>query len=383
MYQKSFFLSALFFTAALQSGDANAEATFDHRGVRVSFDKPDARLQIGGRLHLDGLTSSEELFGDDTAVRRARVDASFQLGKKLKFKLDRDFAPDRSGWRNVWGQVRHDAWRFRIGQFVTPFSIEEIMESNNLAFSERALSSALAPSFRTGVSASRRADKWSVTGAVMRNPINNGSRADDGVSYVTRGVYTPIRKKNQVVHIAGAIEYRDLADDATTRVQSGHEISLRNVRRLRGGRIRNANGYLNSNIELAYMTRNVLVQSQVLSRRIYTPEGNPTSVGGYVQASYLFGRAKRKYSPTLGAFGAVVPRSKRGVVEASARISHLNLRDNDGHVGDETALTGGLSWYASRNVRFIVSATYTDINNNRRDENLSGVSGQGRIQVAF
>ena len=376
-------LAMIAFIGALSAGSVNAEIGFNHKGITKTWSEANVRLRVGGRFHYDGVTSGTEIASSNGEVRRARIDTALNVGENIKFKLDRDFANGRAGWRNAWAQYRSGDWRVKAGQFVTPFSIEEIMESNNLAFTERALTSALAPSFRTGIAATRRGRSWSATGAIMANPIGNGSRSDDGVSLVGRGVYNPLRTKHDVVHLAGAIEYRNLDNNATTRLQSGHEVSLRDRRLLRTERIRDAQSYLNANVEAAYKTERFLVQSQAIVRQTRAPETNPLSTSGHIQVSYLFGPAKRSYGRSLGSFGSVQPKSKWGVIEGSARISRLNLRDTQGVVGNETAVTTGVSWYTNRNLRFTVSSTFSDIDNVRRQEYTSGFTHQARLQVAF
>ena len=364
---------------------AHAEIRFDEKGVTKSWPDANSRLRIGGRFHADLVRSPDDLFGDNEEIRRARLDASLRVGDHWRFKVDREFSSGRSGWRNLWARYSKGDWRVTGGQFVTPFSQEEIAESNNLAFIERSLPSVLAPSFRSGVALTHRKKRWSLTGAVMANPINNASSSDDGVSFVARGVVNPIRSKknNEVVHLAAAVEHRVLDDDASLRLRSRHEVSLRDRRRLSNDRVFDANSYTNLNFEAAYMREALLVSGQVMTREARTDTGMRSSAGGYAQASYLFGDARRNYSRRLGAFGAVIPENKYGALEASARFSHLRLGDLDADAGDETAVTLGLSWFINRNLRLSVNSTYSDIDNVAQNRDRSGLSHQARFQVAF
>ena len=382
-HQLSITISVVAFCCAYNANVSHAEVKVNHKGLETSLISPNIRLNVGGRFHYDAVRTKTDIASNNEEVRRARIDATISVGDNVRFKVDREFSSGREGWRNVWGQYRKGDWRIKVGQFVTPFSTEELSESNNLAFTERALTSALSPGFRLGVSTTLRGDQWSATGAIMGDPINNPSSFDDGISFVGRGVYNPIRTRKNVVHLAAAVEYRDLNGDATTRVQSGHEVSLRENRLLRGERILYAQSYLNGNLEAGFKTNRFLVLSQGIIRQTNTRDETPTSYGGYLQASYLFGPAKRKYSRTTGSFGAVIPEERWGVVEGSARVSRLTIKDTTGRVGNETAATVGLAWHVTQNLRVTASTTYTDIENLRRQRDYSGFVHQARLQVAF
>ena len=362
---------------------ASAEVRFDERGVTKSWSKAKVKLRLGGRFHYDVVRSPDDLFGNNAEIRRARLDATLRAGNHFRFKVDGDLSASRRGWRNLWARYSKDGWRVTAGQFVTPFSQEEIAQSNDLAFIERSLASALAPSFRAGVAVTHTKKRWSLTGAMMANPINNGSLSDDGFSVVTRGVFNPIRSKREVIHLAAAVEHRRLDDRATLRLRSGHEVSLRDRSRLRNTRVDDANTYLGLNFEAGYSKGPALLLGQVMTRNTETALGNRSSMGATAQMSYIFGAAERKYSRRLGAFGAVVPKKKYGAVELAARVSHLRLGDVDGDAGEEMAVSAGLSWFATRNVRFSVNSTYSDIDDFARGRERNGFSHQARFQIAF
>jgi len=356
-----------------------ADVKFDESGLKINSDSGSASVAIGGRIHFDNLRSGDELFGDETEVRRLRLDMTTKLGDNVRVKLDREFAPRRSGWRNAWIELRQNNIRLKLGQFVSPVSTEDLMESNDLAFPDRSLTASLSSGFRKGASLTYRGKEYSLIGAVMTNPISDSSRRDDGTSIIARGIAYPIRSSDEVLHFAVSAERRQLKNDAFSDIRSGHEISLRQQRFLETDKIENADNYTTLNAETAYYKGQTLFQSQISHRQLSVEGKNQTARAGYIQASYLFGEARRRYSRTSGAFGAIEPKSKSGAFEISARLSELKIAN----VGSEKALSAAASWYLTKNLRLTSALTHNSITENIQPKKLRGTSLQSRFQVRF
>jgi len=173
----------------------------------------------------------------------------------------------------------------------------------------------------------------------MTNPISDSSRRDDGTSIIARGIAYPIRSSDEVLHFAVSAERRQLKNDAFSDIRSGHEISLRQQRFLETDKIENADNYTTLN----------------------------------------FGEARRRYSRTSGAFGAIEPKSKSGAFEISARLSELKIAN----VGSEKALSAAASWYLTKNLRLTSALTHNSITENIQPKKLRGTSLQSRFQVRF
>lgn len=374
--RSAFFIIAIVFAI---STPASGEVSFDSDGLTFSPDNSEIEVNFGGRFHLDSAVSENGFFGDEFGIRRGRADVTIKFNDSWRIKIDREFSNDRAGWRNVWVEYRHGDVRLKLGQFISPLSIEDLMESNDLAFVERSLPSALSSSFRTGGSATYRQETFSLTAALMGDPIDNGSRRDDGQSVILRGVFNPVRSGAEIVHLAISGEYRDLDENAFTQIHSGHEISLRDRRFLSNPRDDDATDYRTLNLEAGYLKNGWLVQAQYLNRNTRSAVGNSNAQGGYVQVSHMFGEARRRYSRTMGAFGVVEPETSSGVVELSVRASHLNLDETS----NENAKTAAVTWYVNKNLRMTGSVTHSDITESQPAVQSSGLTTQTRFQVAF
>lgn len=89
--------------------------------------------------------------------------------------------------------------------------------------------------------------------------------------------------------------------------------------------------------------------------------------GGYVEASWTLTGEQRKYIPSTGAYGSIVPSNPFslssggiGAWEIAGRYSVVDLNDQIGQAtgtagGRQTIYTVGLNWYVNRNIRFMVN----------------------------
>ena len=136
--------------------DNEVDTDFDSDGF--SLESGDLELNLGGRLHVDTVSIESDLiqFQDDTDIRRLRLDATLDLGKDWRIKLDGDVGGLSPGIYNAW--IAYDGikdWEFKFGNFIAPFNGENMMSSNNMKFIERGLPSELSPNFLLGATAAQ------------------------------------------------------------------------------------------------------------------------------------------------------------------------------------------------------------------------------------
>lgn len=372
------------------SGAARAqEAEFDKDGFTVS--SGDMKLTIGGRLHLDTVSIDSDVvqFEDDTDIRRLRVDATLDLGKDWRLKLDGDVGGLSPGVYNAWIAYRGlKNWEFRFGNFIAPFGAENMMSSNNMKFVERSLASELAPNFLLGASAAYKGDNWSITGGYFTNPLEDEelTNRDDGKSVIVRGVFAPIEKRREALHFAAAVERRELDGGATSRVRAVPEFALTRQALVDTGNLAGIDSYTNLNLEAAYMNGPFVVKGQYITRRNDAPVlGDPEYKGYEVEGAWVITGERQRYSSSTGTFGEINPDkdSPLGAWEVAARYSNLDLSDGTVLGGEQENWTVGVNWYATQNVR--VSANYVDA---KAEPNRLGVSDNpsavmGRLQIAF
>lgn len=265
---------------------------------------------------------------------------------------------------------------------VVPFSIEEMMESNDLLFMERALPGSLAPGFNAGAVLSASPGDWSIQTGVFFDPIDGRDPSGEGTSYVGRAVYRPISERDRILHIGAAVEHRDLASEAEPRFRSRQELSFARAR-LDTRRIADATNTTGLALEGLYIDGPLLLQAQGVHRSVDTATGSASFDGGFVQTAWLIGDARRRYSRSRGVPTAIRPEGRTGAFEIGVRASYLDLSDESISGGEETNFGAVLNWYLSYNIRLGINVIHSELTPDRSGNKVSEASVQMRAQVRF
>ncbi|HPG23992.1 MAG TPA: porin [Myxococcota bacterium] len=356
----------------------NDDVDFDfstRRGLRLRFREPDLSFRVGGRLHLDGLVAGEDevpIDSPDGDLRRARLYLAGEALDLVRFKVDREFAPDRKGWRNVWIGFRlPKRTQIKVGNFVAPFGLEDPAASNYSTFLERAVSSAIAPSFQTGVlvhssgrfGRSRSRQRWTAAAAFTSEPLGQASDDRHGtehLGFASRVTWAPLAKKRRVVHFGASFEYRDLRGDNGYRITSRPEVGIITYP-LRTGSLADVDSVVSYGLDSIGLFGSLTLQGEFMQSFVQrNGRDDPSFLGGYVQASYVLTGERRRYSRSQGVLLGVKPRSAWGAVELGVRASTLDLQDAGVDGGRTRDLTVGLNWYIRENVRLMFNYVAVD-----------------------
>ena len=355
---------------------AAAETSFTlEDGAKAAWDD-DRYVRLGGRIHYDVARYSDDvtLLEDDQDFRRARLilRAGFD---DWQFRADYDVGLV-DGWRSLY--VRYGGWdRIRVtaGNQVTPFSIDELSSSNDLAFMERSLASALSPAMLTGVSVRTWGKNWSATAGVFGDELSElDRRTADGTSVIGRFTYAPIRKRRQVLHFGLAHEYRSIDSNTEVRLRARPESRLTDERLVDTGAIAGADSLSTTGLELMAILDSVRLQTEYMRLSLDAGPESADFSGGYIQASWLATGERYRYSRSRGVPTAVRPRGDWGALEFSVRYSMLDLDDGLVTGGEQTQLTAAVSLYLNEHLR-------TSLNYSRYDAapNRDGIDEDGSI----
>jgi len=355
---------------------AAAETSFTlEDGAKAAWDD-DRYVRLGGRIHYDVARYSDDvtLLEDDQDFRRARLilRAGFD---DWQFRADYDVGLV-DGWRSLY--VRYGGWdRIRVtaGNQVTPFSIDELSSSNDLAFMERSLASALSPAMLTGVSVRTWGKNWSATAGVFGDELSElDRRTADGTSVIGRFTYAPIRKRRQVLHFGLAHEYRSIDTNTEVRLRARPESRLTDERLVDTGAIAGADSLSTTGLELMAILDSVRLQTEYMRLSLDAGPESADFSGGYIQASWLATGERYRYSRSRGVPTAVRPRGDWGALEFSVRYSMLDLDDGLVTGGEQTQLTAAVSLYLNEYLR-------TSLNYSRYDAapNRDGIDEDGSI----
>jgi phosphate-selective porin OprO/OprP len=350
------------------------------RGLRLRVKDPEIELRVGGRLHgdlnfIEDDRTSYQSF--DSEVRRGRIYLRGRFFEDFGFKIEREFANHREGWRNLWLRYKPTrSFSLKVGNFVAPFGLDDVNSSNYSTLMERSTSSSLAASYQTGIRLDlngkigkrRSRNRWTWSLAGLTSPL--GQSSDDNhrsehVGFATRATFAPIARNRRVLHFGIATEYRKLVNGSGYRIRARPESGM-DPALFSTGTLRDVNSVVCLGIEAAGIIGSFTVQGEYMRSFLQRDNGRSdlSFDGGYVQVSYVLTGERRRYSRTLGVIRGLKPSHKWGAFEVAARFSSLDLDDKGVSGGRARDLTLGLNWYLRENAR--VMFNYVRVDGKRR-----------------
>lgn len=357
-------LGALTLCCASSIGVAYAEDegfSASETGLEYRSEDGNFRVGLGGRLHLDAASIDDGgVTTDDEEIRRARLELSVRLFEDLRLRVDREFAHG-GGWRNVW--LRYDfsdEFNMKAGNFIAPFSMEDMGSSNDTMFMERSLAHALAPGFGVGLGATYEGGHITLSGAYLGDAIDveDNIQPDKGQGVAIRGAWNPIEQRNQTLHLGLGLERREFDVGDTRRISSGPEASLGSTI-VSTGTMAGVDTSASYNFEAAYSVGPVLFQGQYISTDIERSVGSDLSFNGYyAQVGWILTGESHGYGG--GGFSGPEPSNSWGALELAVRVSSLDLADAaTGGTADD--VTAGANWYIGRNFRLMANYVHAEV----------------------
>lgn len=329
-------------------------------------------LTLGGRIHYDIASYDDDVtpLDDDSDFRRLRASLRGQIDD-WRLRADYDFGI-ADGWRSLYVQYRGlKRTRITLGQQNAPFSLDDLMGSNDLTFMERSLVSALSPGMLVGVAYQTWGDRWTASIGVFGDELNDQDRRiADGTSVVGRITYTPVRSKGHVLHLGLAQEFRSVDSNTGVRILTRPESRLANNRLIGTPTLSGVDDLRTTGLELMAIRNNLRFQSEYMLMTLDGGGNDADFSGGYAQVSMVLTGERYRYSGSNGITGSLQPRGNRGALEAAVRYSTLDLEDAGITGGEQTQITGSLSWYINRQLRISTNYSVFDAapNNDGIDE---------------
>ena len=335
-------------------------------------------LTPSGRLHLDHAThdSDKSQLVDRFIVRRAQLGLEAEFNGQWSAKAVYEFAR-RGGVKDAY--VRYTGWKAAeiiAGQVKVPFGLEELINTNNITFIERALPTEAFPlSRRKGIRLQNLGTNH--TFSVMR--FGSSIRGDEGPGTAARLTLNPLNSDDTLVHVGLAA--------TTERPNGGVKFSVRpealptDKALLRTGTVMAVNRINQLGLEGAWKHGPLSLQSEWIHSHLSRDANQPDVdyQGWYVAGSWILTGESRGYRD--GVFKGVKAAQIRGAWELTTRYSHLNLGDGLVRGGHESNITLGVNWYARDYVR--VMANFIKVSSRRRnvadDPNILDV----RLQIEF
>ncbi len=349
---------------------------FWKEGLRFETQNGDFKLKIGGRIYNDWgfmrqdskvkrqVTDGDLL--DGTEFRSARMYMSGSIYDEIDYKVQFDFAPSSTEFKDVYIGFRHfPVGYLKVGHFKEPFGLEELTSSRFITFMERSLANAFAPGRNTGFMLSSpmfdNRSTWAVGIFRESAKYDHGKQQSEGGYNITgRITALPWYEDDgaKLLHAGVAYSLRDPKN--TEQFRSRPEAHLAPY--LVDTTAFTANRTNLLGLESALVSGPFSLQGEYMLAEV-NQSGNSSGAtldGFYIQGSYFLTGEHRNYSTSKGAFGRVKPKENfrfggkgLGAWEIAARYSEIDLSDSDINGGKLKDVTVGLNWHLNPNTRIM------------------------------
>jgi len=372
------------------------DGSVTENGIGLKSKDGNNTIQLTGRLHMDyrqyspdyGAGQTTDSYQDLAEMRRARFGVRGQFAKDFKYELVGNFGNDvgaASSSTNMdvaWvNYAANPELQYQFGLFKMPFSLEQLQSSNNIDMMERSLvgqvEGELIPAKETGFML-HGVPKTGLTYAVaVSRGRSNNHAVSDGLDYigrVTTNIADLTGSKTYVAHLGAAYstgEIKGGVTPASARTESRSQNSWFTGPALGGITTRTRQG-----LEAAFAYNALKVQAEQFNFKYDPTTGIDQEIKGYYVLA-VYNLTGENYNYKDGVFGAIKPNNPldkggRGAWQVGIRLSEFdasNISVATGKSNRATAMTYGLTWFATDNLRFMLN--YVDT----KFDSLVGSSG--------
>jgi phosphate-selective porin OprO/OprP len=351
-------------------------------GIGLKSKDGNNTIQFGGRIHMDyrqydpayGTGQTTDSYQNLAEIRRARFGVRGQFQKDFKYEIVGNFGNDvgASSTSTVMdvayvNYAANPEMQFQFGLFKMPFSLEQLTSSNNIDFMERSLigqnDSELIPGKETGFmvhGVPRAGLTYAV--AASRGKGNKDAVSDnfDYIGRVTTNIAELQGSKAYIAHLGAAYSVGSIKGGvapASGRTEARSQSAFFTGPALSGITERTRQG-----LEAAVAYNAFKLQGEYFVFKYDPTTGSNQEIKGYyVQAVYNLTGESFNYKD--GAFSSIKPanaldKGGRGAWQVGVRASEFDastIAVATGKTNRATAMTYGVTWFATDNLRFIVN----------------------------
>ncbi|MBL4601371.1 MAG: hypothetical protein JKY84_01365 [Emcibacteraceae bacterium] len=345
------------------------------------------KMKLRGRLFTDWASVSDNggKAVDATEFRAARFGIEGVIMKDVKYKLELDFAGNKTNITDATVEWALKPVSVIVGQFKTPTSLEEQTSSRYITFLERgSLTDAFGFSRQIGIAANYAQNDVTFKAGIFQGNAKGGSKSIQGRTYAARATFAP-QIKNGFIHIGASAFQRE--NDQTVLIKS---YSQRPHHHLAGKYVNTGNFAAKSDsfygVEFAGVMGPLSAQAEWGWLKAKAPTGGVDAKfnGGYIDVSYILTGESRGYKN--GSFGRIkvnnpVFKGGAGAWQIAARYDVIDLSDTAAAVigGKQTSYIIGVNWHLNNYARVMANYSRSDVKggvNDGEDINAFGLRFQ-------
>jgi phosphate-selective porin OprO and OprP len=372
------------------------DGSVTENGIGLKSKDGNNTIQLTGRLHMDyrqyspdyGTGQTTDSYQNLAEVRRARFGIRGQFAKDFKYEFSGNFGNDVGmsststtmdvAWVNY---AANPELQYQFGLFKMPFSLEQLTSSNNIDMMERSLIGQVEGEFVPGKETGFMLHGVPKTGLTYAVAVSRGrgnkDAVSDGLDYigrVTTNIADLTGSKAYVAHLGAAYstgEIKSGVAPASSRTEARSANAWFTGSALSGVTTRTRQG-----LEAAFAYNAFKVQAEQFNFKYDPTTGADQEINGYYILA-VYNLTGESYNYKDGVFGAVKPanpldKGGRGAWQVGVRMSEFDasgIAVATGKSNRATAMTYGITWFATDNLRFMVN--YVDT----KFDSLVGSSG--------
>ena len=372
------------------------DGSVTENGIGLKSKDGNNTVQLTGRLHMDyrqyspdyGAGQTTDSYQNLAEVRRSRFGVRGQFAKDFKYQLLANFGNDAGSssttttademWVNY---AANPEMQFQFGLFKMPFSLEQLTSSNNIDFMERSLigntDGEFIPAKETGFMLHGIPKPGLVYQLAVSRGRANKDATNDGLDYIGR-IATNVAElqgsKAYILHLGAAYSVGEIKGGVTP--ASGRTEARSQSAWFTGPALGGSTTRTRVGLEAAFAYNGLKVQGEQFQFNYDPTTGSDQKINGYyVQALYNLTGESHNYKD--GIFNWIKPNNPidkggRGAWQVGVRLSEFDASDitvATGKSNRATAITYGLTWFCTDNLRFMLN--YVDT----KFDNLVGSSG--------
>ena len=352
------------------------------KGFYIETHDKSNKIKLAGRLHTDFKSYLGDHPGNSSFfIRRARLTLKGTLYKYYDFKVQSDFAKGNSQLKDGFLNINYiKKFQIKIGQFKTPFSMEELVSGNSLDFMERSLANRLVPSRDIGVMfhGSLFDDAIYYQAGIFNGyRTNESSDKDDGKDGALRLVVAPFKFSNinllKELRIGGAITYGneelqaedwwnkgDFKTAAGTKYLEINDSALQDGERFRkGSELYWSYGPVNFKGEYIHVSLDKL-KLNGYNKGVYLHGGYLSLCYNITGEKFIYKNGsprgiipKNNFKPDFSSIGAIQIGIRYEFVKADKDLFKYGYVDSSRYTDKIQAITFGINWYLNDMVRFM------------------------------
>ncbi len=358
------------------------DGSVSENGIGLKSKDGNNTAQFTGRVHMDyrhyspnyGVGQTTDSYQNLAEVRRARFGVRGQFAKDFKYQLLANFgagdgfSSTSSTADEMWvNYAANPEAQFQFGLFKMPFSLEQLTSSNNLDFMERSLigqnDSELIPAKETGFMLHGVPTSGLTYALAISRGKANKDAVVDGFDYtgrVTTNIAELTGSKAYVAHLGAAYSMGEIKGGVTP--SSGRTEARSQSSWFVGPALTGVTTRTRQGLEAAFAYNAFKLQGEMFNFKYDPATGNNQEINGYyAQAVYNLTGESHAYKD--GAFGWIKPNNPidkggRGAWQVGVRMSEFDASPivvAAGKTNRATAMTYGITWFCTDNLRFMVN----------------------------